>query len=400
MVKMKFLSFLFLLLLIYLATNNVNARDKFSAAIQVDDMIITQYEIDQRARFFKLLNFPGNHKNEAKRSLIDDRLKLRAAEKLGVEIQGERLRFEMQVFAERANLTIDEFAKRLKIQGIDRRTWEDYMQIPILWFKTVNKKFASEISKSVSKDGKSSELLTGSELQVLLTEIIIPVQSGFEEEAAEEAEKLRQIKSLKKFSEAAYEFSVAPTRSVGGKVKWQNLSDLPSIVKPLVAGLAVGEVTEPLPLPGGIAIFQLRDLRESKYKEKIIKFIDYLEFTFATDSKNERALTKDILVCDDLYSFSKRIKNSQLKRSSSNEAKLSKSLKKTLSYLDENEFILENIKNGKTKLVMVCGRKETETLSSQDINEINRIIANKRLYSLADSYIENLRQEAVIFSNE
>ena len=171
--------------------------------------------------------------------------------------------------------------------------------------------------------------MTGSELQVLLTEIIVPVQSGFEEEAAQEAEKLRQIKSLKKFSDAAYTYSVAPTRSIGGKVKWQNLSDLPSIVKPLVAGLAIGEVTDPLPVPGGIAIFQLRDLRESKYKEKMIKFIDYLEFTFATEAKIERALTIDILVCDDLYSFSKRIKNSQLKRSNSNAAKLSKSLKKT-----------------------------------------------------------------------
>ena len=72
-------------------------------------------------------------------------------------------------------------------------------------------------------------------------------------------------------------------------------------------------------------------------------------------------------------------------------------MKKTLGSLDTNEFILENTENGTTKLVMVCGRKETETLSSQDISQINQIIANKRLYSLADSYIDNLRQEAVIF---
>ena len=397
---MRFRALLSLILLSYLAINNLNASDKFSAVIQVDEMIITQYEIDQRARFFKLLNFPGNHENEAKKSLIDDRLKMRAAEQLGIKIQGERLEFEMQTFANRANLTIDEFATRLKKQGVDRRTWEMYMQIPILWFKAVNKKFASEISQNVSKDGTSSELLTGSELQVLLTEIIIPVQSGFEEEALQTAEKLRKINSLEKFSEAAYKYSAAPTRSTGGKVKWQNLSDLPFIVKPLVAGLAIGEVTEPLPLPGGIAIFQLRNLRESKFKEKKINFIDYLEFTFAKDPKIKKVLIRDILVCDDVYSFSKKIKNSQLKRNNLKAANISKSLKKTLGSLDTNEFILENTENGTTKLVMVCGRKETETLSSQDISQINQIIANKRLYSLADSYIDNLRQEAVIFLNE
>ena len=41
----------------------------FAAAIQVNEMIITQYEIDQRALFFELLKFPGNHKKEAKNHL-------------------------------------------------------------------------------------------------------------------------------------------------------------------------------------------------------------------------------------------------------------------------------------------------------------------------------------------
>ena len=49
---MKFRALLSLILLGCLVTNNLNARDKFSAAIQVDEMIITHYEIDQRAKFF------------------------------------------------------------------------------------------------------------------------------------------------------------------------------------------------------------------------------------------------------------------------------------------------------------------------------------------------------------
>jgi hypothetical protein len=45
---------------------------------------------------------------------------------------------------------------------------------------------------------------------------------------------------------------------------------------------------------------------------------------------------------------------------------------------------------------MVCGRSEKEKLSTGDINEISRTIANKRLLSLANSYLDNLRQEARI----
>ena len=65
-----------------LFANFLYAKDTFSPAIKVDEMIITQYEIDQRELFFELLKFPGNHKKEAKKSLIDDRLKLKKDEKI------------------------------------------------------------------------------------------------------------------------------------------------------------------------------------------------------------------------------------------------------------------------------------------------------------------------------
>ena len=146
-------------------------------------MIITQYEIDQRALFFELLKFPGNHKKEAKKSLIDDRLKLKASEKFSVQVTPAALNFEMEMFAKRANLTVDQFSKRLKKAGVDKVTWENYMQIPILWFETVNRRFASEISSSMLNKNIENQSTTGTEIQVLLTEIIIPVQVGFEEEA-------------------------------------------------------------------------------------------------------------------------------------------------------------------------------------------------------------------------
>ena len=78
------------------------------------------------------------------------------------------------------------------------------MQIPILWFETVNQKFASEISSSMFNDNASNPSAVTSEIQVLLTEIIIPVQLGFEEEANQKIENLRKIKSLERFSEAEF----------------------------------------------------------------------------------------------------------------------------------------------------------------------------------------------------
>ena len=382
-------------IVIVLFSNFLYAKDSFSPAIQVDEMIITQYEINQRSLFFELLKFPGNHKQEAEKSLIDDHLKLKAAEKFNIKASPRALNFEMEMFAKRANLTVEQFAKRLKKAGVDRVTWENYMQIPILWFETVNRKFASEISSSALNNATANHTSTRSEIQVLLTEIIIPVQLGFEEEANQKIENLRKIKSLERFSEAAFTYSVAPTRDVGGKIKWQNISNLPAIVRPLIAGLSIGEVSEPLPISGGLAIFQLRDLRESNKKLKT-RFIDYIEFKFKRNPKINKLIMNNVMICDDLYSFLNSTEKSELNRKNEKENSLSKELGNILSELDQNEFVFKDNDSITSKLIMVCGRSEKENLSKNELNEVSRSLANKRLLSLANSYLENLRQEARI----
>ena len=391
--KLKTATPIFVLIILF--TNFLNAKSIFVPAIQVDDMIITQYEIEQRSLFFEILKFPGNHKKEAKKSLIDDRLKLRASKKFNVELNPNALNFEMEMFAKRANLNVDQFAERLKKAGVDKGTWERYMQIPVLWFETVNRKFASEISSLTQSNNIENKSTSGSEIQVLLSEIIIPVQSGFEEEANQKIVKLRKIKTIKKFSEAAFTYSVAPTRDVGGKVKWQNFSNLPAVVKPLIAGLSVGEISEPLPIAGGLAIFQLRDLRESN-KAAGSKFVEYVEFKFKKNPKINSLILRNVMICDDLYSFLKSTEKAELDRKIVRENLISKKLRTILSGLDKNEFIFQNDHNFTSKIIMVCGRSQKENLSKNDMNETNRSLLNKRLLSLANSYLENLRQEARI----
>ena len=392
---MKFKAPMPIFIVIILFANFLHAKDIFAPAIQVNEMVITQYEIDQRSLFFELLKFPGNHKKEAEKSLIDDRLKLKAAEKFNIEANPTALSFEMELFAKRANLTVEQFAKRLKKSGVDRVTWENYMLIPILWFETVNRKFASEMSSSKLIDDTANQSTARSEIQVLLTEIIIPVQLGFEEEANQRIASLRKIKSLESFSEAASTYSVAPTRDVGGKIKWQNMSSLPAVVRPLISGLSIGEVSEPLPISGGLAIFQLRDLRETNKKSKS-SFVDYIEFKFKKNPKINKLIMSNVMICDDLYSFLKSTQEAELNRKNEKENSLSKELRNTLSELDQNEFVLKDQDDITSKLLMVCGRNETENLSKTDMNEISRSLANKRLLSLANSYLENLRQEARI----
>ena len=104
----------------------------------------------------------------------------------------------------------------------------------------------------------------------------------------------------------------------------------------------------------------------------------------------------DVMICDDLYSFLNSTEKSELNRKNEKENSLSKELGNILSELDQNEFVFKNNDSITSKLIMVCGRSEKENLSKNELNEISRSLANKRLLSLANSYLENLRQEARI----
>ena len=379
-----------------LSPSFIFAKDIFVPAIQVDEMVITKYELDQRELFFKLLNFPGDHEKQAKKTLIDDRLKKKAARNLGIKIDQAALQLEMKIFAERANLTTNQFIDQLKLAGVDKSTWVDYLTVPILWFNTVSKKFSSEILLSNSSNSRNISENTGTEVQVLLTEIIVPSNTGLKETATEIVEAIRKIRSVEKFSEAAYRYSAAPTKTVGGKITWQSISNLPASVKPLVSGLSIGEVTEPLSIPGGIALFQLRNIREIKGSTSKDEIIDFLVFEFEKNPKIETSIKSKVYGCEDLFFFSKKLKKSEINRTNAKIKSLSKSLKLILSKLDENEFAFIRENDQRTQLIMVCKRQKEIKLSNNKIKDFDSANSNKRLLNLANSYIENLRQKAQI----
>ena len=379
-----------------LSPSFIFAKDIFVPAIQVDEMVITKYELDQRKLFFKLLNFPGDHEKQAKKTLIDDRLKKKAARNLGIKIDQAALQLEMKIFAERANLTTNQFIDQLKLAGVDKSTWVDYLTVPILWFNTVSKKFSSEILLSNSSNSRNISENTGTEVQVLLTEIIVPSNTGLKETATEIVEAIRKIRSVEKFSEAAYRYSAAPTKTVGGKITWQSISNLPASVKPLVSGLSIGEVTEPLSIPGGIALFQLRNIREIKGSTSKDEIIDFLVFEFEKNPKIETSIKSKVYGCEDLFFFSKKLKKSEINRTNSRIKSLSKSLQLVLSKLDENEFAFIRENDQRTQLIMVCKRQKEIKLSNNKIKDFDSANSNKRLLNLANSYIENLRQKAQI----
>lgn len=373
----------------------VQAQSLFSTAIRVNDGAITNYELRQRESFLRLMNAPGNVKNLAKTQLIEDRLKLGAARLLGISISEDAVTTGIEEFAQRTNKSGPALIADLKRNSIAEQTLRDFVHAGLAWREVVRAKFGAQSRVSddqverTTNSGKG-----GTSIQVLLSELIMPLQPQFEEEVRAIADEVSGYTSTARFSEAAREYSAVPTRENGGRLEWQRLDKLPPVLQPLIFALKPGEVTEPLELPNAIALFQLRAMAETPYSKPTPVSVDYATYSIPQGAEETGTIIASLLHCDDFYGFAKDNPTHSHRRLAADPKTLPANLRKTLSRLDTNEF--ETVQSGGyTTLTMLCGRSFAAE-ESQDLDALRNGLRNKKLETYAKGYLENLRQDARI----
>ncbi len=375
----------------------VSAQNLFSPAITVNDKSITFYELSQRKTLLTLLKSTGNLEEITKNQLIEDRLKLSVAEDLGLIPREEEITAGMDEFIGRGGLDTPTFLNELAGFGIDEQTFRDFIMAGMAWRNVVQSKFGSRSQVSETQlERVLNSTGTGAGLRVLLTEIILPVKRGQEQKAQVLADELSKITTQDEFSQAARKYSAAPTRATGGRVKWQKFDELPAVLKPLIFGLAPGEVTEPLRIRNAIALFQLRGVEETLYTQPKVGNIDYLTYTYqSSDIEISTKLTSEVNHCDDLYSIAPENPSHILKHFSKSPSEIPVKVRNLLKQLDAQENLFFSIEN-KTIFLMLCSRNASGGETAQDLTNIRFGLRNQRLESYAKGYLENLRQDARI----
>ena len=103
MFKLTLQKYIVALILIYSVAGTAKSQSLFDSVISVDRSAITKYELDQRVRFFEIVQRSNNVEDQARKSLIEDRLKIAAAREANIELTPEALMQAMYDFAKNAN---------------------------------------------------------------------------------------------------------------------------------------------------------------------------------------------------------------------------------------------------------------------------------------------------------
>lgn len=382
----------------------VAAQNMFAPVASVNDSVVTEFEVQQRVKFLQILNARGATRKAAIESLISERLRGEAIRDAGLNLSEEGINAALEEFAGRANLSRVEFTAALARAGVEKETYRDFVINGIAWRDLIRARYGSRVNVSEVEIDRAlaSQGSGGSNIRVLVSEIIIPAPPPQAARVAAVAEKIAQSSTAAEFSSYARKYSATATRPAGGRLPWQALSDLPPALQPLILSLAPGEVTQPLNIPNAVALFQLRDIEETSKPSKTYSAIEYAAYYMAGGRSAETLqqaanLKNEVDVCDDLYAFAKGQPESVLDRETLPPAKIPQDFAIELSKLDEGEVSTALTRSEGQALVflMLCGRT-AEQNAEVNREDIAGSIRQRRLSGFADSLLSELRAEARI----
>jgi peptidyl-prolyl cis-trans isomerase SurA len=382
----------------------VTAQNLFAPAATINDSVITEFEVQQRVRFLQVLNASGATRSGAIQSLIDERLRMQAIRDAGFSLTDSELDRALDDFAGRANLTREEFTAALSQAGVAQETYRDFVLNAIAWRELIRARFNPRVSVSEAEIDQALALQRGggSNIRVLVSEIIIPAPPPEAARVAALAEEIAQSASAEQFSSYARQYSATATREAGGRLPWQPLSDLPPALQPLILSLGPGEVTEPLAIPNAVALFQLRDIEETGAPSKTYASIEYAAYYMAggrSEATLQQAanLKTQVDACDDLYAFAKGQPEGVLERETVAPAELPQDFAIELSKLDDGEVSTALTRSDGQALVflMMCGRT-AEANAEVSREDVSNAIRQRRLAGFADNLLEQVRSDARI----
>lgn len=249
-------------------------------AAVVNDDIITTYDLRERVLLILVTNgvqpTEANLREierEALRTLIDE--KLEAQEMKHIEEKNKDIKLqasekevneELTGLAQQYGLKPDAFLATLRNANVDPETLLSQLRVQIAWRHYIGSRFGSSVrigdQRLAQEVARAADAATKTQYQV--GEIYIDAaRSGGQGQAETGATQLiEQIKKGAPFAAVARQFSALPSAANGGDEGWLTAGQInPPELEPVLAALRPGQLSDPVPVSGGVYILQLRDKR-------------------------------------------------------------------------------------------------------------------------------------------
>lgn len=398
------------------------AQNPFEPVLYVNNKAITRYEVDQRQRFMQLLGAGGTDQQTAENALIEDRLRMFAAQQLGIEATDEGLQQGLEEFAGRAGMDAAQFTVALESAGVERQAYRDFVSAGVVWRAVIRQRLLPQIQVSDSEVDQELKRQVETPIinRVLLSELIIPAPQGQENAAMQRANAIVAARPNEaQFAEAARQYSATPSAKAGGRLNWLNIENLPPALRPVILALQPGQTTQPLTVQGAVVLFYMRDSAGTLRAGAQEQVLDYMTLRMASATE-AAALAARTRYCDDLYVQAGPQIAPQITRQSLSQNAIPTLIATQLASLDPDEAAVVNYGNA-AEVVMLCSRQSALLANADEANvattaqapdgveaaipdpqgvpdreTVRDDIFSRKANEMASAYLAELRADAVI----
>lgn len=243
----------------------------FRPVATVNKELITAFDVEQRARLLGLLGAGGEPQtlgSMALDRLIEDRLKLEAAERAGLSATDQVFASGLQEFAANVGVPADSLLERAAAAGVSEQAIRDLVSAQVLWREVVQARFRGRIEPGEADiDAEIALASEARDLRLRLQEIGLPANSDGRspEETARFAQELFVALSAgADFGQAVQQYSRAPSAARGGDLGWIEVAALPPDIARGLAAVPVGGVAPPRRVAAGFSILKVVDRESSQ----------------------------------------------------------------------------------------------------------------------------------------
>ena len=254
----------------FLVSNDPSVR-KATAIVNGD--VITATDVDQRVALYLIANrdttIPPEEMQRIRaqilRNLVDETLQIQAAQAADIKVEQKEIDAYFGEYARNLNRDPKALGQFLRDHGSSEKSVKRQIQGELAWRRLQGRQIEPYVSIADEEVKSILDRLNAAKgsQEYRVSEIFLSAAPETAGEVRSGAERIvQQIRNGASFAAYARQFSEASTAAQGGDLSWIRAERLPDELATAVAGLTVGQVSDPIPVQGGYSILLVQDKRQ------------------------------------------------------------------------------------------------------------------------------------------
>ena len=254
-----------LLILFFFNTATFSLENKI--LFKINNEIITTIDIYKEVQYLKIINPKISELEKekiyeiAKNSLVKDKIKEIELKNNFKNLKIDKSYYELLLnnfSKERGFVSVNKFKEYIEINKLDIKNIEKKIEYEVLWNQLIVRKFLNKVK--IDKEQIINDLKKNNkQIEYLLSEIVFDIEN--KNKLKEKLDLIKRDIKDKSFQSAATIHGISDTASNGGLIGWVKKSTLNSLIQDRISKIGIGNITEPIIIPGGFLILKIDDIR-------------------------------------------------------------------------------------------------------------------------------------------